>query len=164
VDLTLSGGTYSMKDPSHGNGFTTDLGHSTIGNGTIYSNSTGTFGNGTTAIAASAGVDAHYGAAKTFDYFKNTHGRNGIFGDGAGVPSRTHYGNAYANAFWDGTQMTYGDGVGNTRPLTELDVAGHEMSHGVSGSLIGWADVGETGGLNEGTSDIFGSCRGCCCG
>jgi Zn-dependent metalloprotease len=159
VDLTYSGGTYSMKDPSHGNGFTTDLGHSTIGisNGSIYSNSTGVFGNGTTGDPASVGVDAHYGAAETFAYYKAAHGRNGIFGDGAGVPSRTHYGNGYANAFWDGTQMTYGDGTGNTRPLTELDVAGHEMSHGVSGSLIGWQDTGETGGLNEGNSDIFGT-------
>jgi Zn-dependent metalloprotease len=159
LDLTLSGGTYSMKDPSHGNGFVTDLGHSTLGisNGSIYSNSTGVFGNGSTGDPASSGVDAQYGAAETFGYFKATHGRNGIFGDGAGVPSRTHYGNGYANAFWDGTQMTYGDGLNNNRPLTELDVAGHEMTHGVSGSLIGWQDSGETGGLNEGTSDIFGT-------
>ncbi|MCW2883465.1 MAG: Thermolysin, partial [Streptosporangiaceae bacterium] len=159
LDLTLSGGTYSMKDPSHGNGFTTDLGHSTLGisNGSIYSNTTGVFGNGTTGNPASVGVDAHYGAAETFAYFKAAEGRNGIFGDGTGVPSRTHYGNGYANAFWDGSQMTYGDGVNNTRPLTELDVAGHEMTHGVSGSLIGWQDTGETGGLNEGTSDIFGT-------
>jgi Zn-dependent metalloprotease len=159
LDLTLSGGTYSMKDPSHGNGFTTDLSHTTIGisNGTIYSNSTGVFGNGTTGDPASAGVDAHYGAAETFAYFKAAHGRNGIFGDGAGVPSRTHYGNGYVNAFWDGTQMTYGDGANNTRPLIELDVAGHEMTHGVTGSLIGWPDIGETGGLNEGSSDIFGT-------
>jgi hypothetical protein len=73
------------------------------------------------------------------------------------VPTRTHYGNAYVNAFWDGSQMTYGDGQGNARPLVELDVAGHEMSHGVSGALTGWDETGETGGLNEGTSDIFGT-------
>jgi Zn-dependent metalloprotease len=157
IDLTQSGSTYSMKDPSHGNGFTTNLNHATSGTGTTFSNTTGTFGNGTNSDAASAGVDAHYGAAKTFDYFKNTHGRNGIFGNGAGVPSRTHYGNAYVNAFWDGTQMTYGDGSGDSRPLVEIDVAGHEMSHGVSGALVGWAENGETGGMNEGTSDIFGT-------
>ena len=52
------------------------------------------------------------------------HGRNGIFGNGAGVPSRVHYGNNYVNAFWDGAQMTYGDGSGNARPLVALDVAG----------------------------------------
>ncbi|WP_211245917.1 M4 family metallopeptidase [Actinomadura oligospora] len=157
IDLTQSGSTWSMKDPSHGNGTTTNLNHATSGTGTIFSNSTGTFGNGTTSDAASAGVDAHYGAASTFDYFKNVHGRSGIFGNGAGVPSRTHYGNAYVNAFWDGTQMTYGDGSGNAKPLVEIDVAGHEMSHGVSGALTGWDETGETGGMNEGTSDIFGS-------
>jgi hypothetical protein len=53
--------------------------------------------------------------------------------------------------------MTYGDGSGNARPLVEIDVAGHEMSHGVSGALTGWDETGETGGMNEGTSDIFGT-------
>lgn len=157
IDLTQSGSTWSMKDPSHGNGYTTNLNHATSGTGTTFSNSTGTFGNGTNSDAASAGVDAHYGAAETFDYYKNVHGRNGIFGDGNGVPSRTHYGNAYVNAFWDGSQMTYGDGSGNAKPLVEIDVAGHEMSHGVSGALTNWDETGETGGMNEGTSDIFGT-------
>ncbi|MCW2946337.1 MAG: Thermolysin, partial [Actinoallomurus sp.] len=157
IDLTQSGSTWSMKDPSHGNGYTTNLNHATSGTGTTFSNSTGTFGNGTNSDPASAGVDAHYGAAKTFDYYKNVQGRNGIFGNGAGVPSRTHYGSAYVNAFWDGSQMTYGDGSGNSRPLVEIDVAGHEMSHGVSGALVGWGENGETGGMNEGTSDIFGT-------
>ncbi|TDD83046.1 M4 family peptidase, partial [Actinomadura darangshiensis] len=157
LDLTQSGSTWSMRDPSHGNGYTTNLNHATSGTGTVFSNSTGEFGNGSNNDPASAGVDAHYGAAMTFDYFKNVHGRNGIFGDGRGVPSRTHYGNAYVNAFWDGSQMTYGDGENNARPLVEIDVAGHEMSHGVSGAIVGWDENGETGGMNEGTSDIFGT-------
>ena len=157
LDVTQSGSGYSMQDPSHGNGYTTNLNHATSGTGSVFTSSTGTFGNGSTSDPASAGVDAHYGAAETFDYYKNVQGRNGIFGDGRGVPSRTHYGNAYVNAFWDGTQMTYGDGQSNARPLVELDVAGHEMSHGVSGALTGWDETGETGGMNEGTSDIFGT-------
>ncbi|MEU6749978.1 M4 family metallopeptidase [Spirillospora sp. NPDC046719] len=157
IDLTQSGSTWTMKDPSHGNGYTTNLNHATSGTGTTFSNTTGTFGNGSNSDPASAGVDAHYGAAMTYDYYKNVQGRSGIFGDGRGVPSRTHYGNAYVNAFWDGTQMTYGDGQSNARPLVELDVAGHEMSHGVSGALTGWEENGETGGMNEGTSDIFGT-------
>ncbi|MEU0599789.1 M4 family metallopeptidase [Streptomyces sp. NPDC006393] len=157
LDVTQSGGTYSMRDPSHGNGYTTNLNHATSGTGTVFTSSSGNFGNGSNSDPASAGVDAHYGAAMTFDYYKNVQGRNGIFGDGRGVPSRTHYGNAYVNAFWDGSQMTYGDGQGNARPLVELDVAGHEMSHGVSGALTGWDETGETGGMNEGTSDIFGT-------
>ena len=68
-----------------------------------------------------------------------------------------HYGNAYVNAFWDGTQMTYGDGSGNTQPLTELDIAGHEMSHGVTENTANLTYCGESGGLNEATSDIFGT-------
>ncbi len=85
LDLTQSGSTYTMKDPSHGNGTTTNLNHGTSGAGTLFSNTTGTFGNGTNSDPASEGADAHYGAAKTFDYYKNVHGRNGIFGNGAGV-------------------------------------------------------------------------------
>ena len=157
LDLTQSGGSWSMRDPSHGNGYTTNLDHATSGTGSVFTNSTGSFGDGATDDPASAGVDAHYGAAETFDYYKNVQGRNGIFGDGRGVPSRTHYGNAYVNAFWDGQQMTYGDGQNDARPLVEIDVAGHEMSHGVSGALVGWEENGETGGMNEGTSDIFGT-------
>ncbi|WP_328306799.1 M4 family metallopeptidase [Streptomyces sp. NBC_00442] len=157
LDVTQSGSGYSMQDPSHGSGYTTNLNHATSGTGSVFTSSSGTFGNGSTSDPASAGADAHYGAAETFDYYKNVQGRNGIFGDGRGVPSRTHYGNAYVNAFWDGTQMTYGDGQSNARPLVELDVAGHEMSHGVSGALTGWDETGETGGMNEGTSDIFGT-------
>ncbi|MFD9793454.1 M4 family metallopeptidase [Streptomyces sp. NPDC059070] len=157
IDVTQSGSGYSMTDPSHGNGYTTNLNHATSGTGSVFTSSSGTFGNGSTSDPASAGADAHYGAAETYDYYKNVQGRSGIFGDGRGVPSRTHYGNAYVNAFWDGSQMTYGDGQGNARPLVELDVAGHEMSHGVSGALTGWDETGETGGMNEGTSDIFGT-------
>ncbi|GAA0593493.1 M4 family metallopeptidase [Streptomyces crystallinus] len=157
IDVTQSGSGYSMQDPSHGNGYTTNLNHATSGTGSVFTSSSGTFGNGSTGDPASAGADAHYGAAQTYDYYKNVQGRSGIFGDGRGVPSRTHYGNAYVNAFWDGSQMTYGDGQSNARPLVELDVAGHEMSHGVSGALTGWDETGETGGMNEGTSDIFGT-------
>ena len=84
-------------------------------------------------------------------------GRNGIWNTGAGARSRVHYGNAYGNAFWDGTQMTYGDGSGNTHPLTSIDVAAHEMSHGVTENTAGLNYSGDAGGLNEATSDIFGT-------
>ncbi|WP_018353001.1 M4 family metallopeptidase [Longispora albida] len=156
IDTTLSGSTYTMIDPSHGNGNTCDMnqGTSTCTNFTDPDN---TWGNGTQSNRQSAGVDAHYGAALTFDYFKNVHGRNGIFGNGQGVPSRVHYGNAYINAFWDGSRMTYGDGASNQRPLVSIDVAGHEMAHGVTEALSGLVYSGESGGLNEATSDIFGN-------
>jgi len=156
VDTTQSGGSYSMIDPSHGNGRTCDMnqGSSTC---TTFTDPDNNWGNGATTNRQSAGVDAHFGAAKTFDYYKNTFGRNGIFGNGQGVPSRVHYGNAYVNAFWDGSQMTYGDGANNARPLVALDVAGHEMSHGVSEALANLGYSGDVGGINEANSDIFGT-------
>lgn len=125
-------GSYTMSDPSRGGNYTTDLKGATSGNGTTFTNSTDTWGDGTASNRQTAAVDAHYGAQLTWDYYKNVHGRNGIFNNGQGARSRVHYGNAYVNAFWDGTQMTYGDGSGNTHPLTAIDVAGHEMSHGVT--------------------------------
>ncbi|MFC8615776.1 M4 family metallopeptidase [Micromonospora purpureochromogenes] len=158
IDTTLSGSTYQMIDPSRGNGSTCDMNQGTS-TCTTFTDPDNTWGNGTNSNRQSAAVDAHFGAAKTFDYFKNVHGRNGIFGDGRGVPSRVHYGNNYVNAFWDGSRMTYGDGSGNARPLVALDVAGHEMSHGVTENVVpgGLTYSGESGGLNEATSDIFGT-------
>jgi Zn-dependent metalloprotease len=158
LDTTKSGTTYNLMDPMRGNGRTCDMNNG-ISTCTSFTDADNVWGTGTTTSRQSAAVDAHLGAAKTFDYFKNVHGRNGIFGNGVGVPSRVHYGSNYANAFWDGAQMTYGDGAGNAHPLVALDVTGHEMSHGITGSLVpgGLTYSGESGGLNEATSDIFGA-------
>jgi Zn-dependent metalloprotease len=152
-----STGLYEMKDPTRGNNNTTDLNQATSGTGTLFTDSDDVWGNGAQSSRQSAGVDAHYGSEKTFDYYKNVLGRNGIFNNGTGVRSRVHYGNNYANAFWDGTQMTYGDGSGNAKPLVELDIAGHEMTHGVTENTANLSYSGESGGLNEATSDIFGT-------
>ncbi|MEU8372605.1 M4 family metallopeptidase [Micromonospora sp. NPDC048894] len=158
VDTTLSGATYSLIDPTRGNGRTCDMNNGTS-TCTTFTDADNVWGTGAPSNRQSAAVDAHFGAAATFDYFTNVHGRNGIFGNGTGVPSRVHYGNAYVNAFWDGAQMTYGDGAGNAKPLVSLDVAGHEMSHGVTENVVpgGLTYSGESGGLNEATSDIFGN-------
>ncbi|NEE27215.1 M4 family metallopeptidase, partial [Streptomyces sp. SID7982] len=71
--------------------------------------------------------------------------------------SRVHYGNNYVNAFWQDSCfcMTYGDGSGNVKPLTSLDVAAHEMTHGLTSVTAKLVYSGESGGLNEATSDIF---------
>jgi len=124
---------------------------------TTFTDADDIWGNGAVTNRASAGVDAPYGAEKTFDFYKNVLGRNGIWNTGAGARSRVHYGTNYVNAFWDGTQMTYGDGASNTHPLVELDIAGHEMSHGVTQATAGLVYTGDAGGLNEATSDIFGT-------
>ncbi|MEU8226383.1 M4 family metallopeptidase [Kribbella sp. NPDC048915] len=150
-------GSYTMSDPTRGGNYTTDLNGGTSGAGTTFTDPDDTWGNGSTSSRQTAGVDAHYGSQLTWDYYKNAHGRNGIFNNGQGARSRVHYGNAYVNAFWDGTQMTYGDGQGNARPLTSIDVAGHEMSHGVTEATANLNYFGDAGGLNEATSDIFGT-------
>jgi Zn-dependent metalloprotease len=117
-----------------------------------------------------AGVDAHYGAEKFYDYFLNVHGRRGI--DGSGGPgyytaadgvtplisSKVHYGVNYNNAFWNGSFMTYGDGDGfQFSPLVTLDICGHEMQHGITERTAGLTYSGESGALNESWSDVFGA-------
>lgn len=169
ISVTASGSGFTLTDAAHGNAKTTDAQNRTdsvactalglrCSNGVAYTSADNSFGSGTTTNRESAAVDAHYGGAVTFDYYKIVLGRNGIFGTGAGAPSRVHYGKNYVNAFWDGTKMTYGDGDGKTYgPLVSLDVAAHEMSHGVTENTANLTYSGESGGLNEATSDIFGT-------
>ncbi|MFE0576640.1 M4 family metallopeptidase [Streptomyces albogriseolus] len=157
-----SGSTYQLYDTSRGGHKTYNLARGTSGTGTLFTDADDTWGTGTASSSSSdqtAAVDAAYGAQVTWDFYKNTFGRNGIKNDGKAAYSRVHYGSNYVNAFWQDSCfcMTYGDGSGNTHPLTSLDVAGHEMSHGVTSNTAGLRYSGESGGLNEATSDIFGA-------
>ncbi|WP_416968682.1 M4 family metallopeptidase [Streptomyces sp. 4F14] len=159
IGSTQSGSTYNLTDATRGNQRTYNLNRGSSGTGTLFSGPDDVWGNGLPSNAETAGADAHYGAQVTWDYYKNVHGRNGIRNDGVAAYSRVHYGNAYVNAFWQDSCfcMTYGDGAGNNKPLTSLDVAGHEMSHGVTANTARLVYSGESGGLNEATSDIFGT-------
>ncbi|MEU2560340.1 M4 family metallopeptidase [Streptomyces longispororuber] len=159
VPLTTqqSGSQYTLTDTARGNHQTRNLNRSTSGSGTLFSGPDDVWGNGQPTNLETAGADAHYGAALTWDYYKGVHGRNGIRNDGRGASSRVHYGNNYVNAFWQDSCfcMTYGDGSGNRKPLTSIDVAAHEMTHGVTAATGNMQYRGEPGGLNEATSDIF---------
>jgi Zn-dependent metalloprotease len=119
-----------------------------------------------------AAVDVHYGISKALDYFMNVHQRNGIDGNGGpgtatsldGVTqlfkSRVHYGTNYNGAFWDPDeeQLFFGDGDGNLfAPAVSLDVAGHELMHGITQHTAGLQYWGERGALNESWSDVFGA-------
>ncbi|MEU0784306.1 M4 family metallopeptidase [Streptomyces sp. NPDC006173] len=170
LETTPSGSTNQLKDPTRGNTYTGDAANKTDlcifgicisrAPATLFTDTDNHWGTGATADRASAAVDAQYGTDETWDYYKNVHGRNGIAGDGKGSYNRVHYGNNYNNAFWDDSCfcMTYGDGDGTTLgPLVALDVAGHEMSHGVTSKTAALTYSGESGGLNEATSDIFGT-------
>ncbi|MFD8303315.1 M4 family metallopeptidase [Streptomyces sp. NPDC059690] len=171
LETTLSGSTYQLKDPTRGNTYTGDAANKTDlcfltsicisrAPSTVFTDTDNHWGTGATSDRASAAVDAQYGTDVTWDFYKNAFGRNGIGGDGKGSYNRVHYGNAYNNAFWDDSCfcMTYGDGDGTTfGPLVSLDVAGHEMTHGVTSKTAALTYSGESGGLNEATSDILGT-------
>ena len=159
LNTTLSGSTYQLYDTTRGGHKTYSLNNGTSGTGSLMTDADDVWGNGAGSNTQTAGADAAYGAQTTWDFYKNTFGRSGIKNDGVAAYSRVHYSTAYVNAFWDDDCfcMTYGDGTGSTHALTSLDVAGHEMSHGVTSNTAGLDYSGESGGLNEATSDIFGT-------
>ncbi|MCX4234542.1 MULTISPECIES: M4 family metallopeptidase [Streptomyces] len=159
IGTSLSGSTYQLNDTSRGSHKTYNLNRGTSGTGTLFTDADDTWGTGAASNTQTAAVDAHYGAQVTWDFYKNVLGRTGIKNNGVAAYSRVHYSTAYVNAFWQDSCfcMTYGDGAGSAKPLTSLDVAGHEMSHGVTANTAGLNYSGESGGLNEATSDIFGT-------
>lgn len=108
--------------------------------------------------AEKAAVDAHYYAGAVYDFYKNSFNRNSIDGNGMSIKSTVHYGRNYNNAFWNGAQMVYGDGDGTTFTYLsgDLDVVGHEMTHGVTDSACGLIYQNQSGALNESISDVFG--------
>ncbi|MDX3355499.1 M4 family metallopeptidase [Streptomyces sp. ME01-24h] len=128
-------------------------------NGQVMTDEDDVWGDGTPADRQTAAVDAAYGAQQTWDFFHSRYGRDGIAGNGVGARSYVHVGDRYVNAYWDDACfcMNYGDGENNERPLTALDIAGHEMTHGITSATADLVYSGESGGLNEATSDIMGT-------
>lgn len=110
-----------------------------------------------------AGLDAHWGAEMTYDYFKKTFNRNSYDNRGSVLlnyvnTTLTNFGYTNSNnAFWDGQRMTYG--VGTTwDAVVPLDVIAHEIGHGVNTSTANLVYQNESGALSEGFSDIWGAC------
>lgn len=109
------------------------------------------------------GVSAHFNAGIAYFYFENTHARNSISGAGGTVYSFVNVsdqnGNPnFGNAFWNNEAIWYGNGDSNFKPLARaLDVAGHEMSHGVVQATANLEYQGESGALNESFADVFGA-------
>ncbi|MEU1869264.1 Zn-dependent metalloprotease [Streptomyces ambofaciens] len=170
LETTRSGSSYRLQDATRGGTYTGDAANRTDlclltlclvrAPATAFTDADNHWGTGKADDRASAAVDAQYGTDATWDYYEDVHGRRGIAGDGKGSYNRVHYGTRYNNAFWDDGCfcMTYGDGDGTTfGPLVSLDVAAHEMSHGVTSKTAALTYSGEPGGLNEATSDIFGA-------
>jgi len=113
----------------------------------------------TQAATGDTAVDtAHQGIGDTYDMYKALFNRDGINNAGATLISSVHYSSNYCNAFWNNTQMAYGDGnpSQNCSNLTAIDVAAHELTHGVTSNESNLTYSGESGGLNESLSDIWG--------
>jgi len=121
-----------------------------------------------TSTSQREGVDAHYAAAETWDYFNTTFGRDGL--DGSGGPGYisslnggpdvisllVNYGNNYANAFYGDPYFIFGDGNGiGFDPFTTMDIVAHELTHAVTTTDVGLIYNGESGALDESYSDVF---------
>ncbi|HCN48565.1 MAG TPA: hypothetical protein DIT10_05650 [Chryseobacterium sp.] len=105
-------------------------------------------------------TDAHWGAEMTLDYYYTKYGRKSIDNNNFAIKSYVHYSNNLFNAYWDGSRMLYGDGSSTTnggKPLTAIDVCGHEITHGMTSKTANLVYQREPGALNEGFSDIFGN-------
>jgi Zn-dependent metalloprotease len=109
--------------------------------------------------------EAYDGSGTTYDLYHDVYNRHSIDGNGMSLKSSVHYMQGYDNAFWDGSQMVYGDGDVNLPPDQQLfnrftiaiDVIGHELTHGVTQFTAKLAYNGQSGALNESMSDVFGS-------
>lgn len=158
---SVSSNLYHLRNTERGNGIITlDCNTGTSYGAAVDFTDTDNIWNNINADRDEYATDAHWGAEQTWDYFWNVHNRNSIDGNGFALYSYVHYDQNYANAFWDGQRMTYGDGSPSSvlnSPLTALDIAGHEIAHGLTSNTANLIYQRESGALNESFSDIFGT-------
>jgi hypothetical protein len=114
---------------------------------------------GQAATGDAATDEAYDGFGETWDLYEEAYKRDSLDGQGLPLLGTVHYGSNYDNAFWDGTQMVFGDGDGTVfnRFTIAVDVIGHELTHGVTEHSAALEYQGQSGALNESVSDAFGS-------
>ncbi|PKP21055.1 MAG: hypothetical protein CVU05_07665 [Bacteroidetes bacterium HGW-Bacteroidetes-21] len=152
---SVSPTSYRLRETGRGNGIITRSAENTE----VYSTAVDIFDDNATLFNTDdVAMSAHWATEKTYDYYFNVFGRNSYDNNGAILLSYVHYGNAYANAFWDGSRMTYGDGNSQYSAFTALDICGHEITHAVTTSTADLVYQDESGALSEAFSDIFGTC------
>lgn len=152
-----NGGQSQLPDNPVGAIWTIDANNSSAGNDmnlTHFTSPNNTWNSQTS-------VSAHFNAGETYEYYKNTHGRNSINGQGGTIISicniANENGTSMENAFWNGQAMFYGNGGSMFSPLAgALDVGAHEMGHGVVQNTCNLEYQGESGALNESMADISG--------
>ncbi|GAA4413444.1 hypothetical protein GCM10023187_41740 [Nibrella viscosa] len=106
-------------------------------------------------------VSAHYNAGLAYEYYRKTFNRNSLNGKGGNIISVINMadddGKGMDNAYWNGKFMAYGNGRVGFKPLAgSLDVAGHEMTHGVVENTANLEYKGQSGAINESMADVFG--------
>jgi Zn-dependent metalloprotease len=148
---------FRLRETGRGNGIQTF----NLNKGTNYGTATdfidsNNFWHNVNANKDEYATDAHWGAEMTYDYFWTKHNRNSIDNAGFLLKSYIHYSTNFTNAYWDGTRMTYGDGAAPYTPLVAMDIAGHEIAHGLTSNTSNLIYSNESGALNESFSDIFG--------
>jgi vibriolysin len=148
LDVEPSGGQFAMNTARL---VTTDMNNGTSGSGTIVVGPLDPIGDAPIN-------DAHGFAEETLNMMQEWYGHNSIDDAGFVIRSRVHYSTNYENAFWDGSQMTYGDGDTLFHPLSgDIDVVGHEINHGFTTFHSNLIYASQSGGLNESFSDIAGT-------
>ncbi|MFM6924324.1 MAG: M4 family metallopeptidase, partial [Ferruginibacter sp.] len=169
ITTDFTGTTYRLRETGRGNGINTydmRLAGTNYAAAVDFTDADNNWNN-VNANKDQYATDGHWGTEKTYDYYFTKFNRNSVDNAGFALNSYVHtnlvafgYGNNI-NAFWDGTRMTYGDGgtSGTTTytPLTALDVCGHEITHGVTERTSNLVYSKESGAMNEGFSDIFGT-------
>ena len=114
---------------------------------------------GQSPIDDPAANEAYDGLGATFNFYLETYQRNSVDNNGLPLRASVHYGSRYDNAFWNGSQMVFGDGDGQlfNRFTIALDVIAHELTHGVTQTDANLIYQDQSGALNESISDVFGS-------
>ena len=157
IKTDFTGTNYRLREVSRGQGVETyNLQKTTTYSNTDFIDDDNTWNNVNANLDQYA-TDAHLGTQKTYDYYFTKFNRNSIDNLGFKLISYVHYSTNYVNAFWDGTRMTYGDGNATYKPLTSMDIAAHEVTHGLTSKTANLVYSYESGALNEGFSDIFGT-------
>ena len=113
----------------------------------------------TPATGDSAAAAAFDNLRATYAFFLSQYRWRSIDDHGMPLVATVHYGDGYDNAYWDGTQMVFGDGGGDIFQnfSASMDVVGHELTHGVTQFTAGLVYQDQSGALNESLSDVFGS-------
>jgi hypothetical protein len=160
ITTDFTGTTYRLRETGRGNGINTydmRLAGTSYAAAVDFTDADNNWNNVNTNKDQYA-TDGHWGTEKTYDYFLSKHNRNSVDNAGFALNSYIH---TNLVAFGYGSRMTYGDGgtSGATTytPLTALDVCGHEITHGVTERTSNLVYQKESGAMNEGFSDIFGT-------